>query len=286
MAGSPAIPSVRIGEYQMAIATLDGVVAGMQWPRFIAKAPTGVMVVGRPQSLWKLAGSPGVGGYSTTLAGAALSSTAGQVPGQIDFRNPGAGNTYLARLQGAASAAGTLVLADRLWHNGGFTITAATPQIINSVEFPARDNTGTINGAGVLLGLEVSAACGAATPTISVTYTESGGATGRVASNVFPTAASPSVGAFFPLGMDTGDIGVKAVTNMTLSASWVSGTVNLVAYRPLAALELTAANIPNAIDAITSGMPRLFDGSVPFFYFIPAATTTSNVTGQVVWTQG
>ena len=270
----------------MAITTLDGAIAGMQWPRFISKAASAVPVVGRPQSLWQLAGNPGAGAYDATLNGVVLDSTAAQILGQIDFRNPGSGNTYLARLQAAATVPGTLILADRLWHNGGYTITATTAQTVTSPAFPARDNTGTINGEGVLLGVEVATACGAAAPTITVSYTNSAGTAGRTGTNAFPTANSPTAGAFYPIGLAAGDIGVRSVQSLTLSVSWVSGTIALVAYRPLAALELSGAYVPNAIDALTSGMPKLFNGSVPFLIFIPATATASNITGSVVWTQG
>lgn len=270
----------------MAITTLDGALAGMQWPRFFAKNVTGTMVAGRPWSTWALGGNPGAGSYDTTLAGVALSSTSAQVNGQLNFVNPVSGNTYLGRLQAAATIAGTLILADRLWHNGGFTITSATSQTVNSATWPARDNTGTTNGAGVLLGLEISAAAGAASPTITVGYTNSAGTASRTATNSFATANSPAAGSFFPIGLQAGDIGVRSVQNLTLSVSWVSGTMNLVAYRPLAALELTGAFIPNAIDALTSGFPQMFDGSVPYLIFIPSTTTTSNISGSVSWTQG
>jgi len=270
----------------MAISTLDGAIAGMQWPRYFAKAVTPTMVAGRPQSLWGIGGNPGAGAFDTTLNGVALSSTSAQVGGQVNFVNPGAGNTYLARLQASATIPGTLLLCDRLWHNGGYTITAATAQTSTTPTWPARDAAGATNGDGVLLGLEVSAAAGAAAPTITVSYTNQAGTASRTATNSFATAASPTAGAFYPIGLQTGDTGVRSVQSMTLSVSWVSGTVNLVAYRVLAALELTAANTPNAIDAITAGFPQIYNGAVPFFIFIPSTTTASNVSGQVIWTQG
>lgn len=270
----------------MAITTLDGAIAGMQWPRFITKAVTPTMVAGRPQSLWQLAGNPGAGAYDSTLNGVVLDSTSAQVAGQLDFRNPGSGSTYLARLQASATISGTLILADRLWHNGGYTITSTAAQAITSPTFPARDNAGTTNGDGVLLGVEIATACGAAAPTLTVSYTNSAGTAGRTATNAFPTANSPTAGGFFPIGLQAGDIGVRSVQSLTLSASWVSGTIALVAYRPLAALELTGALTPNAIDAITSGMPKLYNGSVPFLLFVPSTTTASNINGSVVWTQG
>jgi len=270
----------------MAITTLDGALAGMQPARYFAKNVTGTMVAGRPWSTWALAGNPGAGSFNGTLAGVALDSTSAQVNGQIPFTNPVSGNSYLARFQAGATIAGTLLLCDRLWHNGGFTITSNTSQTVNSAGFPARDLNGSTNGDGVLLGLEISAAAGAAAPTITVGYTNQSGTASRSAVNSFPTANSPAAGSFFPIGLQAGDTGVRSVQTLQLSASWVSGTMNLVAYRVLAALELTGAYIPNAIDALTSGFPRIYDGAVPFLVFIPSTTTTSNISGQMIVTQG
>lgn len=270
----------------MAITTLDGALAGMQPPRPFAKAVTGTMVAGRPWSTWALAGNPGAGSFDTTLAGVALSSTSAMVAGQLPHVNPVSGNAYLAGLSATATQAGTLLLCDRLWHNGGFTITSATAQTVNSATFPARDIAGSTNGDGVYLGLEISAACGAAAPTITVAYTNQGGTGSRSATNSFATANSPAAGSFFPIGLQAGDTGVRSVQTLTLSVSWVSGTMNLVAYRVLAALPLAGAFIPNNLDVLTGGMPRIYDGAVPFLIFIPNTTTTSNISGTYQETQG
>ncbi|CAB4126246.1 hypothetical protein UFOVP153_2 [uncultured Caudovirales phage] len=270
----------------MSITTLDGIVAGAQWPRYFAKGITPTLVAGKPQSLWGLAGNPGAGTYDTTLAGVALSGTSAQVNGQVPFTDPVSGNTYLSRLQAAATQPGTLLLCDRLWHNGGFTITSATAQALTSATFPARDVNGSTNGDGVLVGLEISAAAGNAAPTLTLGYTNSAGGTLKTATNTFATANSPAAGSFFPFGLASGDIGVRQITSLQLSVSWVSGTMNLVAYRVLASLEITGAFTPNALDAITGGFARMYPGTVPFFIFIPSTTTATNVSGQVIWTQG
>lgn len=267
----------------MAITTLDGALAGMQWTRPFGKAVTGTMVAGRPWSTWALAGNPGAGAFSASLAGVALSSPQN---GQIPFTNPSSGNCYLNRLQGAATIAGTLMLVDRLWHNGGFTITTTTAQTVNSAAFPARDITGTTNGDGILCGIEVSASCGAAAPAPTISYTNQSGTAGRSAGLWFPTANSPTAGSFFPFGLQAGDTGIRSIQSLTLGTSWVSGTINLVAYRILATLELTGAYVPNAVDAITGGFPRLFNDSVPYLIFIPSTTTTSNISGSVTFTHG
>ena len=267
----------------MAITTLDGALAGMQYPRDFIKAVTGTLVAGRPHSTFYLAGQPGAAVAPTPgLGGAALTTYAGQIP----FTNPVSGNSYLARFAGQATQAGRLLLLDRLWHNSGFTITSTSAQTVNSAAWPARSADGTVNGEGVRIGLEVSGATGAGTPTLTFSYTNQAGTASRTATNVIPTVASSIAGTFYPIGLQAGDTGVRSIQTYTQSATWTSGTVHLVAYRHLASLELTAAHIPNAIDALTSGFPRLFDNTVPFIVFIPNTTTTSNISAQVIWTQG
>lgn len=267
----------------MAITTLDGLIAGMQYPREIIKAATPTLVVGRPHSLFYLAGVPGAAVAPTPgLAGAALTSYAGQIP----FTNPVSGNSYLARLAGQATIAGQLLLCDRLWHNSGYTITSTGAKTVNSAAWPARSADGTANGEGVLLGVEISTATGSGTPTHTISYTNQSGTAGKTATNVVATVASSAIGAFYPIGLAAGDTGVRSVQTHTLSATWTSGTMHLVAYRILARLELTAANTPNSLDAVTGGMPRLFDNSVPFLLFIPSATTASNITAHAIWSQG
>lgn len=268
----------------MAITTLDQLIAAMLPPATIAKAATPTLVAGRPHSLFYLAGSPGAAAAPTPgLAGAALTSYAGQLPfpAAVSGRN-----VHLARLAGQATIAGSLVLCDRLWHNSGLSLTSTAAQTINSLAWPARDANGATDGEQVLIGLEVTTATGSGTPAFSMSYTNSQGTAGRTATGVLNGVASSPIGAFYPMGLAAGDTGVRSVQSFTLSASWTSGAASLVAYREIARLELTAAHVPSAIDAITSGMPRLYDGSVPFLLFIPSATTASNIVGQVVFAQG
>ena len=267
----------------MAITTLDGALAGMKPPSYFSKAVTGTMVAGRPLSPFYLAGVPGAAAAPTPgLSGAALTSYAGQIP------IPAASNnTHLARFSGVSSAqAGMLLLCDRLWHNSGFTITSTGAQTVNSVAWPARDANGSTNGVGVQLGVEISGATGSGTPIITVSYTDQDNNAGATGTNTVATVATSAAGTFYPIGLATGDTGVRSVQTLTLSATWTSGTMHLVAYRVLATLELGAAGLPNAIDALTSGMPRLYDTSVPFLIFIPQTTTTTQLSGSVVYTQG
>jgi hypothetical protein len=268
----------------MAITTLDQLIAGMLPPASVAKAATPTLVAGRPHSLFYLAGAPGAAvAPSPGLAGAALTSYGGQIPFPATVSGK---NIYLARFQAQATIAGTLVLCDRLWHNSGLNLTSTTAQTINSVTWPARDANGATNGDQVLIGLEVTTATGSGTPTFTMSYTNQAGTAGQTGTGILAGVSTSAIGAFYPMGLAAGDTGVRSVQSFTLSASWTSGAASLVAYREIARLELTAANVPAAIDAITAGMPRMYDNSVPFLLFVPSTTTASNISGQVVYSQG
>jgi hypothetical protein len=276
----------------MTISTVDQAGAGMRIPVWIAKAVTATLVAGRPASLWSLAGSPGAGGFDTTLNGVVLSSTSALVNGQIPHFNPATGNSHLGRLSGSATQAGKILLLDRLWHNGGYTITSTAAQNSTTPTWPSRcptsgtDDTPTTTGRGVLLALEISAATGAGTPTITISYTNEAGTASRTATNIIATVASSAIGATYFIGLQAGDVGVRSVQSLTLSATWTSGTMNLVAYRILAEMEMPGAFIPNAIDWLTSGAPRIYDGAVPWLVFVPNTTTATNFSGTYVETQG
>lgn len=270
----------------MAITTLDGAAAGAQAARDFTKSVTATLVAGRPASTWALGGRPGAGSFNGTLNGVALSSTSGLVNGQIPHYNPSSGNAHLHRLTGRATQPGVIKVLDRLWHNGGYTITSTSAQNTTFPGLPARSLDGTANGDGVLLGLEISAATGAGTPTITIGYTNQAGTASRTATNIIATVASSAIGAFYEIGLQAGDTGVRSVQSLTLSATWTSGTMNLVAYRVIAELPVSAAHVGAELDFLTGGAPRLYDGTVPFLVFVPNTTTATSVSGTYVETHG
>lgn len=267
----------------MAITSLDLALAGERPIEKFTKAVTGTLVAGRPFSTFYLAGIPGAAVAPTPgLAGAALTSYAGQIPFP-----PASENTHLAYFQATSSAqAGIVEKYDRLWHNSGFNITLATAQTVNSVAWPARDKNGATSGAGVYLGVEVSTATGAGTPTITVSYTNSAGTAGRTGTNIVATVASSAAGTFYPIGLQAGDVGVQSVQTLTLSATWTSGTIHLVAYRLIMPLGLSAAGIPASVNAVTGNLAREYDNTVPFIVFTPQTTATTQISGAVKYTQG
>lgn len=274
----------------MAISTLDGVAAGARQIAPFIKASSGTLVAGRPYSWWAAAGIPGAGSFSGSLAGATLSSSDA---GSIVRGNPVSGNSYLHSVRGTPgnTQTGVVFLIDRLWNNGGITITSTSAQTVNSVTWPSRcptsatDDTPATSGFGVLIGCEVSAATGAGTPTITLSYTNSAGTASRSATNLIPTVASSAAGSFYPIGLQAGDTGVQSIQTMTLSATWTSGTINLVAYRVIAAFAYSNIATIN-LDPLSGGMGRIYDNSCLSFLATQNNTTALIPAFTVTETQG
>ncbi len=274
----------------MGIATLDAAGAGTRPPVAWQKAAAQTAVAGRPLSLWSVAGNPGAGGFNGTLNGVNLDST---TAGCLPRANPASGAAYVfSQEAGCIGQNGMLYLCDRLWHNGGFTITSTAAQNITQPTLPSRcptsftDDTPATTGFRVLLGMEISAATGAGTPTITANYTNSAGTAGRTATNITPTVASSAAQSFYPIGLQAGDAGVRSVQSITLSATWTSGTMNLVAYRILQAMTCIADGSPTSKDWFTGGGPRVYDGSCLFYLFVPRTTTAPQLGGLYVETHG
>ena len=269
----------------MAITTLDGLIAGLKPPECFVKVTGTLEAIGQFHSLFYTAGRPGAAVAPTPgLAGAALTSYAGQIPFQGAV---GGQNIHLARFEGAISTPGKLILADRLWHNSGIVVTTTTAQTINSAAWPARDAAGSTNGEGIHVALEVSTAttnAGAIT-NMTMSYTNQAGVAGRTATmSSFPATAV--AGTFAPFILQAGDTGVRSIQSLTLGTSLAAGTVHLVAFRIITSLNVAVPNVGGFLDAVSSGMPRMYDNSVPFIVLLPTATTAVNICGQVVYTQG
>lgn len=269
----------------MAITTLDGAIAGMQVPKPLTKVGIATAAVGamRGYTPWYAAGNPSTATASAIgVNGESVSGNA--VAGQIPRTNPASGNAHIARFSMTASTAGTMWLIDRLWQNSGLSTTLTTAQAITPASLPARSGDGTANGAQVMAAVEWSATGGAGVPTVTLTYTDQDGNTG--ATGTFTAVTTPPVGTFEIFTLAAGDTGIRAPTSFIQNATRTSGTMHLVLFRILATVECSVANIGNAIDALTGGMPRLYDGTVPQLLWFPSVTTATNFVGSYVETHG
>lgn len=274
----------------MALTTIAGVISGLQPPsRHVKSALTGAGA-GRIVSSWTAGGWPAAGGIGSATPGNSLTAP---VTGQIDFSNPASGETVLARMQMMAQAqAGDFMLVDRLWHMSGISPTVTTAQTVSSSAWPARDINQSSNGAGVYIGLQVTTGTSTGTPSLSMTYTNSAGTAGQIGANIGTTVASSGVGSVYVMGLAAGDVGVRSVADFTLSATWTSGALSLMAFRPIALVPGGPAvggpiKLRKRIeDALTLAAPRIWNGSVLELWFLPSSTSSPTLTGSIGVAQG
>jgi hypothetical protein len=90
----------------------------------------------------------------------------------------------------------------------------------------------------------------------------------------------------YTIGLQGNDNGVRSVQSIQLSATWTSGTINLVAYRIIAQLDIGATTYPYELDALSIGLPRIYDDSVMYLALLPNTTTALTASGVLQWAQG
>lgn len=244
----------------MGFTSLDDLVAGAlapadQWKRheFTLPAPLSSMFhVGEDPGAWTTAG----------LSGEALTSAAGQIH---VFTAAAGKTTRLMGMEIHTTKDGTFYLADRLWQNA-IDPSLTTSQTVNSVAFPARDMDDSTNGRGVMIAMDLLGAIPTGACTVTVTYTNSAGTGSRTATLVIPSATT-YVSSFFPIPLQAGDVGVRSIQDVTLSAVLATvGQVGMVAYRMLGMVG-TRAWMDGArgyVDAFQLGMPKIANNAVLF----------------------
>jgi hypothetical protein len=257
----------------MTITDVDKLIAGFDANGYYGNWGCGSgLSTARIGSSWNGGGMLGNGAFDTTLNGVVLSQSGGIIAGAVPFYDPtpspDSQQIYLAKVAQTGMAIGQWgMLCDRLWHNGGYTITSTSVQSSTTPAWPPRDENGSSNGVNVLLGLEVSATVGAASGTVTVKYTNQAGTTGQTAVGLgYGVVSGGAAGLFYPISLAAGDYGVRALESIQLSATWTSGTINMVAYRPLAMFVCNtgSGSNPSSLNFMNSGV-RMYPGSVPFF---------------------
>lgn len=241
-----------------------------------AKDAAGYWILGNKDGghpgAWVL-GTPGVNGANfdcSTGAGAT-------VAGAHVVAAPASGNLYLTSLTIQNSVTEQMQLVDLLWYNTGLVVTTTTAQAVVPAGFPARDRNGSTNGEGVKVGLYALTALGnaAAVSNSTISYTDESGNAGAVgtfqAAVGYQAPATPVIGTFMPFTLAAGDRGVRTLASVTLATTYTSGTMSLIAYRPLMTLGTSVVNVPATITFPAPGI-RVYGGTCFAFLNVGSAT--------------
>ena len=225
-------------------------------------------------------------GTGTNLAFQALSDTVAAASGIPHGGNVGGYKVLLsaaAQTAAATTAPCVLMLVDMLGFYPITTVTTTGAQTLNNTVTLPRYT----DGAGVQAFLTPSTVMGAATPNITLNYTNSAGTAGKatpvtlpignsaaaVTSVVYSGTGSGKYGPFIPLA--AGDAGIRSVQSINLSASYVSGVLNLMLCRPLLTLPITTLGVTAERDLVNqfASMPRVYDGACLHWLMLAGAAT-------------
>lgn len=253
----------------MAITTLDQLVASakQRLPIFKTASRTSVALI--PFSVFDIAGGPGAG----VLAG--TSTTTGVVPTDLTAGTPtinafGAGAVgYIARIEWGGSVACRLNLYDMLWKGGAYAFNAST-----TGQTPASYSS-RVPGGNDFQGLEIwyeQVTASTGIQSVNVTYTNSGGQTGRT-TGVTSQGTAGIVGRMMQLPLQSGDTGVQAITGVVGTVATV-GTFNILVMRPLGEARIRVANDSVIQDFLSTGLPQVFADSALRFVVTADGTAT------------
>lgn len=267
--------------------TVDGKFYRADWQK--STFATTAHTAGMWYSLFRGGGNPpadAILGTGTNLAFQALTDATTNATG---IQHGGAVGGFKVLLNAAAQTAAAttapcvLMLVDLLGFYPVTSVTTTGAQTLNNTVTLPRYT----DGAGVQAFITPSTVMGAATPSISIGYTNSASTAGRatpatlpigntaaaVTSVVYSGTGAGKFGPFMPL--QAGDSGIKSVQSISLSASYVSGVLNLVLCRPLLTLPITTLGVTaerDLINQLNSG-PRVYDGACLAWLMLAGAAT-------------
>lgn len=228
-------------------------------------------------------------GTGTNLAFQQLTDATTNATGIPHGGNVGGGTGYkhllnaAAQTAAAATAPCVLMLVDLLGFYPITSVTTTTAQTLNNTVTLPRYT----DGAGVQAFLTPSTVMGAATPSLSIGYTNSNGTASRatpatlpigntaaaVTSIVYSGTGAGKFGPFMPLA--AGDAGIRSVQTVTISTSYVSGVLNLVLCKPLLTLPITTLGVTAERDLVNqfASMPKVYDGACLAWLMLAGAAT-------------
>lgn len=259
----------------MAISTSDGLVAALATAQDlqIFKSASRTTIANDWFSLFELAGNPGAGvlaGTSTTAGVVPTDATAG-----VDIINAFGGSNigYVSRANFSNTVACRMRVYDMLFKAGAYSFNAAAGAMSSQPSYSSRVPGGT-DYTDTQIWIEcVTAFTGS--PTITVTYTNQSGTTGR-STGAFATGSALTLGRCIQLPLQAGDTGVEKIESVTCTVATV-GTFNVLVLRPVTpAARIRIANDAQLMNASDLALPQVFTDSA-LILLVNADSTSSGI---------
>ena len=251
----------------MAIASFDQAIAAAKQYLSVAKTAVRPSIAASWFSVFDLAGNPGAG----VLAG--TSTAAGVVPTDATAGCPTIGAFgasalgYLWQLEYGCSVACRLKLFDMVFKAGAYAFNAAQA-LTGQPSYASRMPGGSYSDTQIWIEA-VTAFTG--NLTVTITYTNQSGVTGRTAT--LATGTALTVGRLMQVPLQAGDTGVQEITNVAGTVA-TAGTFNVLVLRPLWSGRCRTANDGDVHDFTKTGMPQVFADSALFLAVAADSTST------------
>lgn len=240
-------------------------------------------IAGRGLSFWTYDGMPGGGAVPTTAA-IPDRTTAGAMP----FTAPGGSREKLTISAGLVPLiAGAYQLYDRLFHIGNLSGISTTDQTIQgSTPTPALTrNTG---GAGNFAFYEIYTAVGTTGTTLTMTYTNQDGVTGKTSTINFGGTGFREVTRFQRIPLAAGDSGLRAIEKIRLTASTgTAGNFGIGIAQPISWIPVGAPGVMGWRDFTTGlpGMPTAAPDACYALWGLPGAATAPELFGALAFVE-
>ena len=181
---------------------------------------------------------------------------------------------------------GRLMLIDQLLVYPLVNLAIGTPQLFDTTLPLPR----YADGKGVRAYVVCTVASGATPQNIAISYTDTADAAGHVmpvtvastlssvAGHLLHTGTNPNnYGPFLPLA--SGDVGLKSIQSVTLSAANASGEAAVVLCKPLLTIPIGTAGVAGERDLLNQlpSLPRVYDGANLQWLFFAGATLAAPV---------
>jgi hypothetical protein len=256
--------------------------------QFQKAGATGVVAV--TNSLWGVGNQPPAGANAGAAPGGSAPTNA--TTGAFAFTNPTSPDTqhFVVGYPVSSVVGNTLLLYDRIFNVDKLMNSTATEAVTG---VPTRYQSGTGTAAdyigGNFLFMTVGGTALAATAhnwTVCL-YTDQASASSTLPSLTGNSAAivhrldHPAGQWFAPL--ESGDVGIKALTQMQCSAAVATGEIDFVIGHPIAWMPCPVVNLVCVADGINTSfnLVRIFDNAaLTFLEVTKPATTATNYTGQ------
>lgn len=250
-------------------------------------------VVGVTSSLWRVGAQPAAGSAGAAAPGGTAHTSANT--GALAFANPAAGTLHLTGGSISASVINnTLMIYDRLF-SVAKTMNSTATEAVTGVPTRYQSATATAEdyAGDNFLFVEVGGTALAATAHNWTTclYTDESGNTGQTLPSLTGNSGAivdrldhPVSQWFAPLA--SGDVGIKALTQMQCSAAVATGAINFVIGHPLGWASFPVINSFFPFSWLSGNddlAPRIFnDACIAMLEPLKPATGTTTYTGRLV----